>query len=105
MMLEAINRHNFEKEVLKSKRSVLVNFWVDGSEACQKMRKLMTELDELDNHKKSYKIVEINWHAESELASQYHVFGTPSLLIFRNGKLLSRYSGALNFEEFWQSMV
>lgn len=97
-MLQSVNCNNFEKEVLESNRPVLVNFWIDGNEECHSMRKLMRELDQqLENN---YKIVEINWELEAELAQKYRVFGTPSLLIFSNGKLINRYSGTLNVNEF-----
>lgn len=97
-MLESVNRYDFEKKVLKSRRPVLVNFWVDGNEGCQKMRKLMRNLDE--HSESNLRIVEINWEMERELAQRYRVFGTPCLLIFNEGKLLDRYSGTLNLEEF-----
>lgn len=97
-MLQSVNRYNFEKEVLKSSRVVLVNFWLDGNDECRSMRKLMKELDlQLQDRGK---IVEVNWELESELAQRYQVFGTPSLLIFSNGKLINRYSGTLNVDEF-----
>lgn len=101
-MLQTVNRYNFEKEVLESNRPVLVNFWINGNEDCRCMRKLMRELDQqLENN--YYKIVEINWGVESELAHKYGVFGTPSLLIFSKGKLINRYSGTFNVNEFLQN--
>lgn len=102
-MLQSVNHYNFEKEVLKSSRPVLVNFWINGNDECRRMRKLMRELDQ--QFKNNYKIVEINWEVESELAHNYGVFGTPSLLIFSNGKLRNRYSGTLNVNEFFKTVT
>ncbi|MCG8608737.1 thioredoxin family protein [bacterium] len=101
-MLVAVDRNNFEDEVLKSSHTVLVNFWVNWSEACQSMRRLMKELDlQLDdqNH-----IVEINWDAENELARKYNVHGVPTLLIFGQGKLIGQFSGTFSAGEFVKEM-
>lgn len=99
-MLLSVNRYNFQKEVLESPHLVIVNFWVSWSNECKRMRLLMKELDkQLDE---DGKIVEVNWEMEKELARRYKVNGIPCFLVFNKGKLVGRYSGLLNAEEFLQ---
>lgn len=58
----------------------------------------MRELDQRFETK--CKIVEVRWEPESELVQKYQVFGTPSLLIFSQGKLINRYSGTIDARDF-----
>lgn len=96
-MLQSVNYDNFRKEVLESSQVVFVNFWISRSEVCRAMRVFMKELDnQIDDN---WKLVEIDWESEKELAEEYQVFGVPSLLIFHQGRLIGRYSGMLDVEE------
>lgn len=98
-MLTPVDRYNFREEVLEAPHVVLVNFWVNWSEECKKMRRVMRELDQQLEHET---IVEVNWETEKELAEQYGVIGVPTLLIFDQGDVVGRYSGTINTEEFLQ---
>lgn len=101
-MLLSVNRHNFKQEVLEAQELVLANFWTNWSEECKRMKRLMRQLDNvLDD---GYKIVEINWDADSELAQKLQVYGTPSLLVFDSGKILRRYSGTMDMKEFFEEI-
>lgn len=97
-MILLVNSHNFQKEVLDCPYLVMVNFWVNWSNECKRMRSLIKELEQqLDEH---YKIVEVNWEIEKQLADKYQVYGVPSLLVFEKGKLVGRYSGTLDAKTF-----
>lgn len=101
-MLLAVNRHNFKQEVLEAQELVLVNFWANWSEECKRMKRLMRQLDNvLDD---GYKIVEINWDADNELAQKLQVYGTPSLLVVDSGRVVRRYSGTMDMKEFFEEI-
>lgn len=99
-MLLSVNGYTFQKEVLNSGCLVFVNFWISRSEQCNRMRWTMKELDaDMEN---GCRIVEVDWEGERELAEKYSVVGVPTLLIFKEGELIGRYSGILNGDEVLQ---
>ena len=92
----------FRNEVIDSSQLVLVNFWSDWSDECQRMRLLM-EAAETGLEPKA-KVTEVNWDLNKELAMQYEVYGVPTLLIFCQGALIDRYSGRISAAEILQDL-
>lgn len=92
----------FHGEVINSPQWVFVNFWSGWSDECNLMRLLMQALE--TDLKTEWKIVEVNWDLNKELALQYGVYGVPTLLIFYQGTLIDRYSGRITAEEIFQNL-
>ena len=87
---------NFEKEVLKSKEMVLVDFNADWCGPC---RMLAPILEKLSENNDSIKIVSVNIDNEEDLATKYNVFSIPCLVIFQNGVEKKRNVGFIPEEE------
>lgn len=96
MKIVEVNNNNFEKEVLNSKETVLVDFNADWCGPC---RLLKPSLEELANEKDNVKIVSINIDDEYELAEQYGVQSIPCLVLFKNGKEEKRNVGLISKDE------
>ena len=96
MKIVEVNNNNFEKEVLNSKETVLVDFNADWCGPC---RMLKPSLEELANEKDNVKIVSINIDDEYELAEQYGVQSIPCLVLFKNGKEEKRNVGLISKDE------
>ena len=78
-----ITKDNFEQEVLKSDKKVLVDFWASWCGPC---RMLSPVIDEIAKETDKVKVGKVNVDEESELATQFAVMSIPTLILFENGK-------------------
>ena len=86
-----VNEKNFEEEVLKSKKKVLVDFNADWCGPCRMLRPIIEQLSDNED----YKFVSINIDDEENLASKYGVMSIPCLVVFENGKEVKRSVGLI----------
>ena len=92
-----LSSENFEKEVLKSEKPVLVDFYADWCGPCNAMTPVIEELaTELDG---KAKVGKINVDENSDIAVEYNVMSIPTLIIFKNGKEEKRLVGLRDKEE------
>ena len=92
-----LSTENFEKEVLKSEKPVLVDFYADWCGPCNAMTPVIEELaTELDG---KAKVGKINVDENSDIAVEYNVMSIPTLIIFQNGKEEKRLVGLRDKEE------
>ena len=90
MALE-LNDLNFDDKVLKSDKPVLVDFWAEWCGPCRMVGPIM---DELSKDFESKAIVgKIDVDANQEYAAKYGVRNIPTVLLFKNGELVSRQVG------------
>ncbi len=86
-----LTEDNFEREVLKSKQPVLVDFWADWCAPCHRIAPAIEELaHEFDG---SATIAKLNVDEQPELARRYGIRSIPSLLLFRSGEVVDRIAG------------
>lgn len=86
-----ITRENFETEVLKSDKPVLLDFW---SERCAPCRMVSPLIDELASEVTNAKIGKINVDEQPELARDFRVMSIPMLTIVKDGKVVKVSVGA-----------
>ena len=86
-----ITKDNFEQEVLKSDKKVLVDFWASWCGPC---RMLSPIIDEIAKETDKVKVGKVNVDEESELATQFAVMSIPTLILFENGKPVKQMVGA-----------
>ena len=88
---------NFEEEVLQSESPVLVDFW---SPSCPHCRRLSPDFDKAaEEAADRVKFVKVSVQDARPLFSQHRVNAVPTLVLFRDGKELTRQEGALTPEE------
>lgn len=93
-----LTQENFETEVLKSSKPVLVDFWAEWCGPCKMIAPLLDELAaEYDG---KVKIGKINTDEQQQLASQYGVSSIPTLLFFKNGQVVNQMIGARPKRDF-----
>ena len=81
------NLENFENEVLKSEKPVLVDFWASWCGPC---RELGPVVDALGEELTDVKVVKINVDEERELAKKYRVFSIPTLVVIKDGQAVNK---------------
>jgi thioredoxin 1 len=84
-----LKEFNWKKEVLQSAEPVLVDFWAPW---CGPWRSMHPTIDSLA---KDYRVAQVNIDKNQELASHYQVSSIPALMIFKDGKLMSRHVGVM----------
>lgn len=88
-----VTKDNFEAEVLKSNKPVLVDFYADWCGPC---KSLAPTIDEIANERADeIKVVKIDVDADPEIAAKYGVRSMPTLVVFKEGTAVSGVSGAL----------
>ena len=85
-----ITSDNFEQEVLKSDKKVLVDFWASWCGPC---RMLSPIIDEVAKSTDKVKIGKVNVDEESDLATKFAVMSIPTLILFENGKPVKQIVG------------
>ncbi len=92
MSVYIITNENYEKEVERSDRPVLLDFWADWCGPC---RMVSPVIDEIASEHPEYKVGKINVDDQKELASRFGVMSIPSLFVLRDGKVIKQSTGAL----------
>ena len=91
MAVITITKENFEAEVLKSAQPVLLDFWAAWCGPC---RMLSPVVDEVAEERTDVKVGKVNVDEQPDLAAEFGVMSIPTLLVFRDGKLVNQSVGA-----------
>ncbi len=95
-MITNITKENFEAEVLKSEKPVLVDFWAAWCGPCKMIGPV---IEEIANEYPEIKVCKINVDEEGELSIKYGVMSIPTLMIFKNGEVAQTAIGYRPKEE------
>ncbi len=84
---------SFEKDVLKAKKLVILDFWAEWCGPCIQIGSV---LKDISNEKSEIlDVVKINIDENQETPRKYGVRGIPTLMIFRDGELIDTKVGSL----------
>ncbi len=80
-----ITAQNFEQEVLKSDKPVLVDFWASWCGPCRMLAPVIEEIAQ--EYAEVIKVGKVNVDEEPELAGKYAISSIPTVILFENGKV------------------
>ena len=93
MAIIEVNKDNFEEEVLKSDKKVLVDFWADWCGPCKMLSPVIDKLaEELDD----VKVCKVNVDTEPTISIEYNIMSIPTLIVFENCVEVNRSVGLVS---------
>jgi thioredoxin 1 len=85
-----ITAENFEGEVLKSEKPVLIDFWTTWCGPC---RMLAPIIEEIANEREDIKVCKVNVDEEPALANAFQIESIPTLVVVKEGKVTAVSAG------------
>ena len=83
---------DFEQEVLKSEKPVLVDFWAEWCGPCHAVSPILERI--ADERQDELKLVKVNVDEEQELMMRYGVQSIPTMILFKGGEPAAAAIGA-----------
>ena len=90
MSVITLTKENFEAEVLRSDKPVLVDFWATWCGPC---RMVSPVVDEIAAERTDVKVGKVNVDEQPELANQFGIMSIPTLTVLRDGKVVNQAVG------------
>lgn len=91
MSVVELSINNFDNEVLNADKPVLVDFWASWCGPCRMVSPIV---DEIANENTDIKVCKVNVDDNQELAEKYNVMSIPTLIVFKEGKIVNQMVGA-----------
>ena len=90
--VRATSDSNFENDVLKSDRPVLVDFWAEWCAPCRMLAPTVEAVAE--KYAANARVVKLNVDDNPSVSQRYGIKGIPTLILFKNGREEERVVGA-----------
>lgn len=87
-----LTEENFEQEVINADMPVLVDFWAEWCMPCKMVAPVLEEI--ADDYEGKLKVGKLNVDSEGEIAMKYNVVSIPTILLFKDGKVVNQHVGA-----------
>jgi len=92
MAIKQLNDDNFQSEIDTSSVPVLVDFWAEWCGPCKQIGPILEEIS--SEYEGKLSVVKVNIDENPTTPTNFGVRGIPTLLLFKNAKLVSTKVGA-----------
>ncbi len=93
-LIKHVSDASFDSDVLKTDGPVLVDYWAEWCGPCKMIAPILDDLSSEYNGK--LQIAKMNVDENSETPAKYGIRGIPTLMLFKNGAVVSTKVGALS---------
>ena len=90
MSVIELTKENFEQEVMKSTKPVLIDFWASWCGPCRMIGPIV---EEVANEATHAKVGKVNVDDQPELAQQFGISNIPTLVVMKDGKIVNKVVG------------
>ena len=97
-----LKKENFEEEVLKADKKVIVDFYADWCGPCQMMSPVIDEIAE--EKEDIVKVGKVNVDENQELAMEYGVMSIPTIVIINKGEVEKTFVGVRSKSEILEAI-
>lgn len=101
MEKQDIKKQSFS-ELIKDKTPVLVDFYADWCGPCKMMTPIIKEFKKKVGDR--INVIKVDVDRNTAVAAKYNIRGVPTLILFKNGKILWRQSGVIQSHQL-QSII
>ena len=91
MSVTTITKDNFDQEILKESKTVLIDFWASWCGPCRMVSPI---IDEIATERADLKVGKVNVDEQPELAARFGVMSIPTLVVMKDGKVVNQTAGA-----------
>ena len=102
MSVLKLTSENYEEEVLKSEKTVLIDFYADWCGPCRMMSPIIDEIAEEMEGK--IKVGKINVDDNQELAMEYGVMSIPTIVVIKKGQVEKTFVGVREKSEIEEAL-
>jgi thioredoxin 1 len=85
---------NFDRDVLKSEKPVLVDFWAEWCGPCKMIAPILDEI--ANDYGARLRIAKLNIDENPATPPKYGIRGIPTLILFKNGTVEAQKVGAVS---------
>ena len=96
MSVKIITKENFESEVLKSQKTVLIDFWATWCGPCQMLSPVV---DSFAEENPEISVCKVNVDEQPELAMAFGIESIPTLVVMKGGKAINKSLGVIPKEK------
>ena len=101
MSVLKITNENFEKEVLNSDKTTILDFYADWCGPCKMMSPI---IDKIAEENGEIKVGKLNIDDAQDIAIKYNVMSIPTIIIFKNGIEIKRFVGVTSKSEILNAL-
>lgn len=91
-----ITNDNFEREVLNSDKTVIIDFWASWCNPC---RMLAPIFEAAAAEAENVKFCKVNVDEQSELAQRFEIMSIPTMIVFKNGAIAKKSVGGMSKDQ------